>query len=155
MESKVRIAFPEESDALARVMVDAFKPFENLYTPKAFAATILDTERIHQRFGEPGAIWMAEIGTEVVGTVSVLDENKSLYVRSMAVSPNAQGNGIGYQLLDVAETYAVENGFRYLSLYTTPFLDAAIRLYENNGFIRGQDDGFFGTPLLAMTKVLN
>ena len=56
------------------------------------------------------------------------------YIRSMAIKPTAQRNGVGQKLLDALESYAREQGFEKLFLYTTHVLPGAKRLYEKNGF---------------------
>ncbi len=74
----------------------------------------------------------------------------------MAVHPKARGARIGQLLLARIEEYAVGKGFQRLFLSTTPFLDRAIRLYENFGFQvtnEGPHD-LFGTPLFTMEKLL-
>ena len=93
-----------------------------------------------------------------MGTVSVVPEPEWLYIRSMAVSPKAQGLGIGNKMLQEAERYAADNGFDKLFLYTTYFSASAIKLYEKNGFYKVRDttaDEWFGTPGLAMEKKIN
>ncbi len=151
---QIRIASPDESEKIASVIREAFAEFETLYTPEAFAATTPTAEMIRERFSE-GAIWAALKDKKVVGTISVVAESERLYIRSMAVSRAAQGLGIGRKLLEAVERYAIENKFKSLFLYTTPFQSGAIRLYEQNGFERGEDenpDDFFGTPGFAMEK---
>lgn len=151
----IRTARPADAAGIARVLREAFSPFEKLYTPAAFDATILDTRRVRERFTDAGRIWVAVENKRAVGTVSAVDEGERLYIRSMAVSPAAQGAGIGQRLLGEIERFALKKGFASLFLYTTPFLNGAIRLYEKNGFVRGADvDGFFGTPLLELEKRL-
>lgn len=152
----IRTARPADAAGIARVLREAFSPFEKLYTPAAFAATILDARRVRERFADQGRIWVASENKRAVGTVSAVDEGERLYIRSMAVSPAAQGIGIGQRLLGEVEKFALKKGFAGLFLYTTPFLAGAIRLYEKNGFEHGGDvDGFFGTPLLEMEKRLD
>lgn len=131
---KIRIATVEDSEAIAGILIEAFTPFENLYTPEAFDVTILDAERMRERFEQNGRIWVALKNENAVGTVSVLDEGEKLYIRSMAVSPAAQGLGIGQKLLEEIENYAYEKGYLKLFLYTTPFLHGAIGLYEKKRF---------------------
>ncbi len=153
---EIRIASPQESEKIASVICEAFAEFKSCYTPEASAATTPSAEKIRKRFGE-GAIWAALKNKKIVGTVSVIAEGKKLYIRSMAVSRTAQGLGIGRKLLETVEKFAVENGFKSLFLYTTPFQTGAIKLYEQNGFERGEDenpDDFFGTPGFAMEKKL-
>ncbi|MGI8638475.1 MAG: GNAT family N-acetyltransferase [Pyrinomonadaceae bacterium] len=159
MESdvEIRIALPDESDAITTLIRDAFAQFESCYTPEAFAATTPDSDKIRKRFDE-GEIWSALKNETIVGTVSTVADSEKLYVRSMAVSPSAQGLGIGRRLLKAVENFAIENGFESLFLYTTVYSSSAIRLYEQNGFVRGEDsspDEFFGTPGFAMEKKLS
>ncbi len=154
---QIRIASPDEAEKIASLIREAFAEMKSLYTPEAFAATTPDSEKIRNRFDE-GAIWVALKDETIVGTVSVVpEENGRLYVRSMAVSPSAQGLGIGRNLLAAVENYAIENRFENLYLYTLPFLSGATRLYELNGFKRGEDtspEDFFGMPGLMMEKKL-
>ena len=154
---QIRIALPDNSEAIAEILREAFAPFESLYTAGAFAATVISPEKIRERFNEAGAIWAALKNERIVGTVSVLPDGEWLYIRSMAVLPAAQGLGIGRKLLEAVENYAAENGFEKLFLYTTPYLPAAIRLYEQNGFVRAklEQERFFGTPCFEMQKKLN
>jgi putative acetyltransferase len=154
---QIRTASPDDAEAIAEVLRAAFTPFESFYTPEAFTATILDTEKIRKRFEEKGVIWAALSDEKLVGTVSVVDEDERLYIRSMAVLPSAQGLGIGRKLLRTIENFGVQNGFEKLFLYSVPFLAGAIRLYEKNGFehLGGGDPAeFFGTAWLAMEKTV-
>jgi putative acetyltransferase len=153
---QIRIAVPDDSEAIATVISKAFAEGESDYTPEAYAATVPEADEIRKRFDE-GAIWVALKNEEIVGTISTVAENEKLYFRSMAVLPSAQGLGIGQKLFGVIEKFALENKFKSLFLYTTPFLTGAVKLYEQNGFERGADEteGFFGTPWFAMEKKLN
>ena len=155
-DAQILFALPGDADTIAEVLYEAFAPFENLYTPEAFAVTTPDAAKIRERFDEKGAIWTALKNGKAVGTVSVVPHDERLYMRSMAVLPAAQGLGIGRELLKTVENFAVENDFEKLFLYTVPFLTGAIRLYEQSGFARGdlETEGFFGTPWFEMTKEL-
>ena len=154
---EIRIASPNDADEIAKVIREAFVKEEASYTPEAYRATVIDPGEIRGRFAENGRIWIALKNEEIVGTVSAVAEGEKLYFRSMAVLPSAQGLGIGRKLLATVERFAIENRFKILFLYTTPFLTGAIRLYEQNGFERGKDEteGFFGTAWFAMEKKLN
>jgi ribosomal protein S18 acetylase RimI-like enzyme len=149
----VRIAQPIDAAAIAETLRAAFAPFEGRYTPAAFTATTPTASQVADRFQE-GPIWLAEQEGRVVGTVSVVPRSGDLYLRSMAVHPTAQGQGIGARLLAAVEGFA-KPGYRRIVLTTTPFLDAAIRLYQRAGF-RSTDEhaDLFGTPLVWMVKAL-
>ncbi|MBI4499718.1 MAG: GNAT family N-acetyltransferase [Gemmatimonadetes bacterium] len=132
----------------------AFREFEPLYTSAGFRATTPPPSEIARRLAE-GPTWIAKEQETVLGTVSALDRGEEVYIRSMAVLPSARGRGLASQLLTVVHAYAVSQGARRLSLTTTPFLMAAIRLYERTGFKRTSDVlDLHGTPLFAMTKQL-
>jgi GNAT superfamily N-acetyltransferase len=152
----IRLAKPSEADAVAEVLSAAFAEFEDNYTAEALAYVTPKADEVRGRFAE-GPIWIAAMGDELVGTVSVVPEPEWLYIRSMAVLPAAQGRGVGGRLLAAVENYADEIGMETLFLYTTPFSNDAIRLYEKNGFIKGREttaDEWCGTPGLEMWKYL-
>lgn len=149
----LRIAEPEDAEAIASVLRGSFAEYESSYTPPAYAATVSDAQEIKRRFGE-GAIWVAEIGDKIIGTVGIVPRQNSLYIRSMAILPESRGKQIGEMLLKEIEGYAAARNRRRLFLNTTPFLHRAIRLYEKFGFLVCGADDLFGTPLVTMEKVL-
>ena len=155
VERQIRLADSGEAAAIAAVLYEAFREFEPLYTAEGFAATTPKSEQIVERMSE-GPIWVALVGGEIVGTVSVVLKREAVYVRGMAVLPRARGARVGKLLVDQVEQYGAENGCKRLFLSTTPFLERAIRLYEKFGFRRipeGPHD-LFGTPLFTMEKML-
>ena len=155
-ELQIRLAVADESGEIAEVILQAFGPLEQDYTPESFAIVTPSADEVRARF-EEGPMWVAVKGGEIVASVSVLPEPEWLYIRSMAVSPTAQGVGVGEKLLNEIEKYAIENGFDRLFLYSTDFSKNAIRLYERNGFelVRYTTaEEWFGTAGRAMEKDL-
>jgi ribosomal protein S18 acetylase RimI-like enzyme len=150
---QIRRAEPADAHGIAATLREAFLPFEPLYTPAGFLATVLTPEQLVARWSE-GPIWVAADHAAVVGTVSAVPRPDELYVRSMAVRPGAQGSGVGRRLLDTVEAFAIERGYRRLALSTTPFLTAAIRLYGRQGFRSAGESDLFGTRLLLMVRDL-
>ena len=141
--------------AIADLLYQAFVEFRPLYTDGGFAATALDAQQIGIRMRE-GPVWVALRDLVMIGTVSAVTKGDSLYIRGMAVLPDARGSGAGSKLLEEAEGWAGEQGSTRLFLSTTPFLASAIRLYERAGFRRTDDEthDLFGTPLFAMEKMI-
>ena len=137
-------------------MFDSFVEYESLYTPDGFAATAISVEQIAGRIAE-GPVWIAERDEIIVGTVSVVPQGESLYIRGMAVLPSARGMRIGATLLTQVEQFALAGDFKRLVLSTTPFLNRAIQLYEHFGFRRttGGSNDLCGTPLFTMEKRLS
>ena len=154
-EIKIRIAFPEDASSVSRVLYESFVEFESLYTPYAFDATTPDREEVLKRM-EEGPMWVALKNEAIIGTASAIEKPKGLYIRGMAVLPIERGRKIGGMLLEHIERFAIENGCKRLFLSTTPFLDSAIKLYENFGFRRSSEgpDNMYGTPLFTMAKML-
>jgi len=150
---EIRLARPDDAPAIATALRTSFIEYESLYTPGGYAATTPKADEITRRFAE-GQTWVAESSGEIVGTVSVVPEQDSLYIRSMAVVPAARGAHIGERLLMEIENFAFAGAYKRLFLSTTPFLYRAIRLYESFGFIRNDEPPheLFGTPLVTMSK---
>jgi ribosomal protein S18 acetylase RimI-like enzyme len=152
---EIRRALRAETAAIAAVLYESFEEYRPLYTDGGFAATAPTPERVVRRMDE-GPVWVALLEGVVVGTAAAVRKHSDLYIRGMAVVPGARGHRVGELLLREIEKFAIEQRCRRLFLSTTPFLDRAIRLYENFGFRRtaeGPQD-LFGTPLFVMEKVL-
>jgi ribosomal protein S18 acetylase RimI-like enzyme len=153
--AQMRPAVPSDASSIAAVLRRSFSEYRSKYTLEAFRATTPGREQILERMNE-GPIWVAIRKDEIVGSVSVVPQGETLYIRSMAVLPAARVQGIGRQLLTEVQNFALIHGFTRLILSTTPFLESAIRLYEGFGFHRSNDgpDNLYGTPLFSMAKIL-
>ena len=151
----IRSAVVDEAVVISSVLYQAFAEFEPQYTPAAFAATTPTSDQIQKRWSE-GPVWVATQEEQLVGTISTVPKSEGLYIRSMALLPSARGYGVGYILLQYVEQFAIVEGYRRMFLSTTPFLTRAIRLYEQFGFHRTNDEPheLLGTPLFTMIKLL-
>ncbi len=152
---QIRLATPDDLPSLARLIHDSFVEYRSSYTTEGFAATTPTSDQLLQRLNE-GPIWVATKDDALLGTVSVVDRVGHLYIRGMAVLPQARGLGLGALLLKTIEDFARAEGHKRLTLSTTPFLSQAIRLYERYGFERTADGphDLYGTPLFTMVKNL-
>lgn len=85
---------------------------------------------------EPGgAILMAEHQGQLVGTCALLPEGHGVFeLAKMAVSPTAQGLGIGLALGQAAIGKARQLGARQLELLSNSRLKPALALYSKLGF---------------------
>jgi ribosomal protein S18 acetylase RimI-like enzyme len=148
----IRLAEEHDAEAISTTLRAAFAEFETLYTPSAFSATTPSKDQIAERFAD-GPIWIAELAGTIVGTVAAVPKGTELYIRSMAILPDARGSGIGGRLLNAVEAFAAAHRYRRLLLNTAPFLLAAVQLYERHGFrYTGEQPDLFGTQLLTMAK---
>lgn len=79
---------------------------------------------------------------------SVLEEPESFYICAMAVFPDYRGQGIGHQLLQLAEKKAKEHGLEKLSLIVFERNDGAKRLYERTGYREAAREAVVPHPLI-------
>jgi len=95
-------------------------------------------------FGGEDRIYVAEAGGEVVGYLSVevhREEQNFLYLDDFCVQASHRGQGIGTELLDLAEAYGIELGIGITVLHVEQSNEAARRLYERRGFALLAEEG--------------
>lgn len=153
---EIRRASGDDAAEIAALLYESFIEYKPLYTDAGFAATVPDERQIATRISE-GPVWVATLEDgAMIGTVGAVVQEHGVYMRGMAVVRTNRGVGLGAKLVEVVEHWSSEQGHRRIFLGTTPFLHAAIRLYERLGF-RRMDSGpndHFGTPLISMEKHL-
>ena len=156
----VRGASEGDSAGILACLHAAFEVYRNLYSPEAFADTVLAAATLQQRLASMRLFVAISDAGEVVGTIGchVVESSASSkegHIRGMAVLPAWQGSGVAAQLLKSAETELHTRGCSWISLDTTEPLVAAQRFYEKNGYNRsGKITDFFGMPLIEYVKTL-
>ena len=153
--TSIRLATAADLPVLASLIFSSFIEYKAAYTTEGFAATTPSSDQLEKRMAE-GPIWVAVRDGVLLGTVSVVSRGAELYIRGMAVVPEARGLGLGGLLLRTVEDFALAQNCERLVLSTTPFLLRAIKLYERFGFKQTADGPheLFGTPLFTMAKEL-
>lgn len=96
----------------------------------------------------------------VTGSAVVFLRRTSTAARlySLAVQPQSRGSGIGVALLAAVKAFALQRGCRLLRLEVRSDNDAAIRLYERQGFRQfGRIDAYYedGADALRYERVLH
>src|SRR6266568_590896 len=92
---------------------------------------------------EAGQVWV--LGNPIAGVLVLVAGDDSLLVENVAVSPSAQGTGLGRRLMEFAEERAVGHGLRKLSLYTNEVMVENLAIYARLGYretARGEQDGY-------------
>ncbi len=88
---------------------------------------------------------IAEITDELVGIICVgiygNDEDKTLWVREVAVKPEYQGRGIARKLIGQAFAYGIARNVKKAFLMADECNENAIHLYKSMGFVRKLDEG--------------
>jgi len=117
----------------------------------------MSAAEVARRLGLVGAadghrVWVAEDGGQVVGLLHAffrpaLEKPPEVVVQALVVDANRRSQGIGEQLMQVAEAWAREVGSATVSLYSGVQRADTHRFYERLGYAR------IG-PSLQMRKVL-
>jgi ribosomal protein S18 acetylase RimI-like enzyme len=124
-------------------------------------------EHLHEMLYAPNTLLLKQqtIDGALMGCVYLQVQGPTLYLGTLAVAPEAQGQGIGRLLLLTAENYAREQGCTYLKISVLSARPELLAWYERHGYRRtGAAEAFpdtraFGTPrqpltLLELTKVI-
>jgi ribosomal protein S18 acetylase RimI-like enzyme len=61
-------------------------------------------------------------------------EGKILVIHALAISPTVQGKGYGQKVLELCEAHGINTGYTAMRLDVFSENQAAIRLYEKNGY---------------------
>ena len=81
-----------------------------------------------------GRVCVAEHNGVVQGLLVLIPEADAMLLDNVAVSPRAQGLGLGRMLLEYAEQAAVAAGYRFIKLYTNEAMTENIALYARIGY---------------------
>lgn len=117
----------------------AFRDLNHEWISHYFTIEPIDNEMLDNPEGyilAPGGhIFMAQRGSEVVGTCALIKEHEGVYeLARMAVSPQVQSLGIGKLLGQAAIAKARELGAHRVELLSNSRLKPALALYEKLGF---------------------
>jgi ribosomal protein S18 acetylase RimI-like enzyme len=136
-EVVVREARRAEVEAIHRVMVAAFRGLQGRgYGHRAIQAVIVLPGEVGRRMAQGGHVLVADVGGQIVGTATGLEEHESLHVCSLAVHPDHQGRGIARRLIEALEHIARQRGCRKLWLQTAWAMTEAIALYRQLGYLQ-------------------
>lgn len=102
----------------------------------------------------PKDLWIAERQNAVVGSVYVTPSDGregTAQLRMLYVEPEARGLGIGGMLVNQAVSFARENGYRRMRLWTQSVLTAARKIYAAHGFamVESNPHHSFGKDLIG------
>lgn len=137
----VRPARPDELEAVGRLTLDAYVADGGITPEHPYAATLLDAGAR----ARDAVLLVAESDGALLGTVTYVRPGTPLAeiggpdeaeVRTLAVSPDARGQGVGRLLSDECVRLARAEGCGAVVLSSRPSMAAAHRLYERMGFTR-------------------
>jgi len=137
----IRRAHPDEYAAIGALTADAYAPVLTFGEADPYRHTLLDAA------GRAAAaeLWAATTNGRLVGTVTVCRPGSAyaevakadeLEVRMLAVSPEAQGQRIGVQLMERVHQTAQAEGFSAVVLSVVESNVAAVAFYAGLGYLR-------------------
>ena len=157
MDFIIRPANIFDAKNIHHILSEAFKPYKEFYTKEAYNNTVISTDKIIKRINNPDFyIIVALIEDKIVGTTTIYNENHNcLHILTMAVDPQFQKKGIGYNLLSYIHNIAREKKFQQISLESYKPLKKAIALYEKYGFKKTtKKRHYHGIEIFEMIKIL-
>jgi len=99
-----------------------------------------------------GQVWL--LGDPVTAVLVLILEEDSMLVENVAVSPAAQGMGLGRQLMEFAERQAVSRGLSRVTLYTNEVMTENLAIYARLGYHETGRRGQHGYSRVFMAKEL-
>ncbi|MFI6828013.1 GNAT family N-acetyltransferase [Kribbella sp. NPDC050241] len=124
----IRPATDGDADAVTTIVKTAFEG----YIPRMGVAPIPMVMDYRAAIAA-GKVWVA--GEPIAGLVVLEDEPDSLLLDVLAVSPDAQGRGIGAALLAFTESEARARGFDRITLYTNAAMTENLAYYPRHGYV--------------------
>ncbi|GAB2944842.1 hypothetical protein GCM10027048_07220 [Hymenobacter coalescens] len=118
----------------------AFRDLNHEWITHYFTLEDLDRRMLDDPQGyildQGGYIFMARHAGQLVGTCALIREHDGVYeLAKMAVTPRAQGLGIGWRLGQAAIDHARQIGAREIELLSNRRLAPALALYRKLGFV--------------------
>jgi len=98
-----------------------------------------------------GRVWVLD---PIEGLIVLVPEGGVLLIDNVAVSPAAQGRGLGRFLLAFAEDHACSLGLDTLRLYTNEKMTSNIARYERLGYVAVDREDINGRHAVHMRKHL-
>ncbi|WP_427184193.1 GNAT family N-acetyltransferase [Bordetella bronchialis] len=94
---------------------------------------------------DEGKIFVLRRGTDMLGSIQIVQDGDAVSVNNLCVAPDMQGKGYGRLLMEYAEQVARERKLSAVELYTNEKMHENIALYGKLGFVetgRKTQDGF-------------
>jgi GNAT superfamily N-acetyltransferase len=104
---------------------------------EAFLALVarVIADYLEQHQPESDSAWVAELDGERAGAVyCVRNSDEVAQLRLLFVDSSARGHGLGGQLVERCISFARDQGYRRMVLWTNSSLESARRIYDAAGF---------------------
>jgi ribosomal protein S18 acetylase RimI-like enzyme len=118
------------------------RPYEDEDEALLFGLASLDRGADERTLGvlERETVFVAEVGGAPAGYVALERSERAVRVDQLFVSPEHEAEGVGRQLLEYAEGYAIWQGAESLQVVVEADNERALSFYRGRGFMRVADD---------------
>ena len=129
MSQRIRPATPTDLDVVQKIAREAYTHY--IARIGREPGPILDdySVLISER-----RVWVIEHDGIVQGLLVLIPQTDAMLLDNVAVSPRAQGLGLGRMMLAYAEQAAIVAGYRFIKLYTNEAMTENIALYSRIGY---------------------
>ena len=103
---------------------------------------------------DEGRVYVVERDGLVQGFLVLIPQDDAMLLDNVAVSPRAQGLGLGRMMLEFAERQALEAGYGFIKLYTNEAMTENITLYARVGYTETHRAEEKGLRRVYMIKAL-
>jgi len=84
---------------------------------------------------ERDTVFVAELGAEPAGYVALEESEQAVRIEQLCVHPAHEAEGVGGQLIEWAEGWAISLGALRLEIVVEPENDRAVSFYRSRGFV--------------------
>jgi ribosomal protein S18 acetylase RimI-like enzyme len=118
------------------------RPYQQEDEPLLFGLASLDRGADARTLGvlERETVFVAEVAGAPAGYVALDRSEQAVRVDQLFVSPEHEAEGVGRQLLEFAEGYAIWQGAEKLQVVVEADNERALSFYRARGFMRVADD---------------
>jgi GNAT superfamily N-acetyltransferase len=118
------------------------RPFRPEDEPLLFGLASLDRGADARTLAvlERETVFVAEVGGAPAGYVALEREGAAVRVDQLFVSPEHEGQGVGRQLLEFAEGFAISEGASTLQVVVAAADRRATEFYRGRGFVPAGED---------------
>ncbi len=125
----IRRANSTDIDVVRNISSEAYLPYE-----AAIGIVPIPAVEDYRPRIERNEVWLLEEDGEAVGLAVLEQRPDHLFVYSIAVRPDRQGQGYGSTLLGFVDLKAIELGAPEIRLYTNLRMEKNIAIYRSRGY---------------------
>lgn len=137
--NELRLATLDDVPGIEQLVRDAYSPYVSRIGREP--GPMADDYRA---LVEQQQVQVVDGGGRVLGVLVLVPETDAMLLDNIAVSPMAQGTGLGRLMLQRAEQAARDAGYAFIRLYTNEAMVENLALYARLGYVethRGEERG--------------